>query len=103
MDRARAVDRPAPPAVDGSALPATGRPPFLTVERVRRLAADRLRWLKDRRAIAWFDRLVPVLPVAAALALYLPRLTSPPWYTLDEIVHAFTADEYQEGKAKAYR
>ncbi len=59
--------------------------------------------LRDPRAIVWFDRLIPVVLVAAALALYLPRLAIPSWYTFDETVHAFTAGEYVEGNADAYR
>jgi len=49
------------------------------------------------------DFLIPVLLVAAALALYLPRLTTPDYYTFDEYLHAFTAREYLEGNRDAYR
>ncbi len=49
------------------------------------------------------DYLIPVLLFAAALALYLPRITTPDFYAFDEYVHAFTAREYLEGNRDAYR
>lgn len=50
----------------------------------------------------WIDRLIPVLLFAAALALYLPRLTAPPQYSFDEYLHAFTASEYLKGNGAAF-
>lgn len=55
------------------------------------------------RAVSRLDQLIPVLLVAAALALYLPRLSTPSFYAFDENVHAFTAREYLAGNRDAYR
>lgn len=55
-----------------------------------------------RRLERW-HKLLPVLLVVVALGLYLPRLSSPEKYVFDELIFAYTAGEYVEGNADAYR
>ncbi len=45
---------------------------------------------------------VAALFAAAALALYLPRLSVPPVYIYDEVYHAYTAAQYVAGNPDAY-
>ncbi|MGH7634947.1 MAG: phospholipid carrier-dependent glycosyltransferase, partial [Gemmatimonadaceae bacterium] len=45
---------------------------------------------------------MPALLFAAALALYLPRLSIPPAYMYDEHYHAYTAAQYVAGNHDAY-
>jgi dolichyl-phosphate-mannose--protein O-mannosyl transferase len=45
---------------------------------------------------------LPALLFVAGLALYLPRLASPPRYIFDEVYHAYTAGEYVRGNHDAY-
>jgi len=90
-------------AVPQRSLPAVPRFPTTAVLHLPAAAAHRLSILKDPRTIVWFDRVIPVLLVAAAFALYLPRLTTPSWFTFDETLHAFTAGQYLDGNANAYR
>lgn len=49
------------------------------------------------RGAAW-----PALLAGLALALFLPRLTTPPIYVFDEMYYAYTAAAYVEGDAAAY-
>jgi len=51
----------------------------------------------------WLNRLIPIVLFAAALALYLPRLTAPSQYSFDEYLHAFTAAEYLKGNGAAFQ
>ena len=85
------------------ALPAVPRLPTAAINQLPAAAIARLSVLREPRAIVWVDRLIPVLLVAAAFALYLPRLATPSWYTFDETLHAFTAGQYLDGNANAYR
>lgn len=45
---------------------------------------------------------LPVVLVVAAFGLYLPRIDYPDKFLFDEILHAFTANEYAEGNEDAY-
>ena len=45
---------------------------------------------------------VAAIFAAAALSLYLPRLSVPPVYIYDEVYHAYTAAQYVAGNADAY-
>ena len=48
------------------------------------------------------DYLNLILLIAAALALYVTRLSTPPRYIYDEVYHAYTAAQYVAGNADAY-
>ncbi len=48
------------------------------------------------------DYLIAVLLIAAALAISLPRITTPDFYAYDEYLHAFTAREYLDGNRDAF-
>ncbi len=80
------------------------RPALTTAARVvvRRSALSR----PLSAAWAWAsirsDRLTPLLLLAAALLLYIPRLGTPPRYLFDEIMHAYTAGQYVRGNPDAY-
>jgi hypothetical protein len=67
-----------------------------------RAAAERQRWARGTLA-ARLDALLVLLLVVIALALTLPRLTTPSRYFFDEILYAYTSREYLRGTAEAHR
>lgn len=81
---ATAVAARPPASTAGRAAPTTG------------LAA----WFAQ--APAWLDYVLPACLFVAALALFLPRLATPPQYIYDEVYHAYTAGQYVAGNADAY-
>ena len=47
--------------------------------------------------VGWHAAIIPITLVALALALSLPRLTTPSVYVFDELYYAYTAGEYVAG------
>ncbi|MBA3644276.1 MAG: hypothetical protein H0W59_09455, partial [Chloroflexia bacterium] len=60
-------------------------------------------WALWARAAQLSDRVILVILIIAALALYSPRLSTPPRFLWDEILHAYTAGEYLKGNGDAWR
>jgi dolichyl-phosphate-mannose-protein mannosyltransferase len=65
-------------------------------------AGECQRWARGIFA-ARLDALLVLLFVVFALALTLPRLTTPSSYFFDEILYAYTAREYLRGTTEAHR
>ncbi|MDQ3466701.1 MAG: glycosyltransferase family 39 protein, partial [Chloroflexota bacterium] len=55
------------------------------------------------RAARLSDRVILLILITTALALYSPRLSTPPRFLWDEILHAYTAGEYLKGNGDAWR
>ncbi len=70
--------------------------------RVRRVAWSRPLGVERTWTSTWRDRLIPLLLLASALLLYIPRLETPSRYLFDEIIHAYTAGQYVNGNPEAY-
>ncbi len=81
-------------------------PPAAAPDSLPRSVTARLGWRLCRagtRGSRLPDRAIVALVIIAALALYLPRLSTPPRYLWDEILHAYTAGEYLKRNADAFQ
>jgi dolichyl-phosphate-mannose-protein mannosyltransferase len=103
--RSSATPQPADPTQDLYYRPG-GRAHGSSAWGFREPLCERLRWVGDQadRAIrgarvqaGWRAAVIPLALILLALALSLPRLTTPAVYVFDELYYAYTAGKYVAG------
>src|SRR5680860_1158730 len=84
-------------AADGMTNPLDWTPFRL---RLQRWGSRLTPWWRD--LIRWRHIVLPLLLIAVALGLYLPRFDYPEKYLFDELLFAYTAGEYVDGNPDAF-